>query len=221
MTNREENIDLSKLSYDEWISYIFDHPVPLLELGYSSSICEFDSAAKPEQVVKYVTQLCNQFIDITEKYSQARINKGLWFILGVDMCFGEYLRQESIPQELRKTCVHSMYKVFADFVSKSDIEEMENCFYMWWDLLLSSFYYYDKLELSEDCKEIEDTILATLKNILLLVDERTQQYALHGLGHLKHIEARKVVEDYINREGHNWTDEGRAWAQECKDGTVM
>jgi hypothetical protein len=114
-----------------------------------------------------------------------------------------------------------MYEVYADFVSKSDVPEMETCFNMWWDILLDGFYMSNTNSSDEDAQEIENTILATLSMILQLDDLRTQEYALHGLGHLKHQEARQKVAQYIEEHGHKWTEDGMKWLETCRTGTVQ
>jgi hypothetical protein len=57
--------------------------------------------------------------------------------------------------------------------------------------------------------------------ILRLDDLRTQEYALHGLGHLKHQRAPEIVAQYIEEHGEHWTQDGREWLERCRDGTVM
>ena len=101
-----------------------------------------------------------------------------------------------------------MYDVYANFVAPSDVEEMENCFDMWWDVIAGSFWaqFYDypngsksfdeTLEeyplkkdlnkLDEEAWQILETMFETLVRILALDDDRSQEYALHGLGHLNH-----------------------------------
>jgi hypothetical protein len=49
-----------------------------------------------------------------------------------------------------------MYKVYAEFVSTSDVEEMETCFSMWWDILLEGFYSSDTDHPNDDTREIEN-----------------------------------------------------------------
>jgi len=218
----EKEIDLSIMPYDEWLLFVFDHPVSNRWESDKEWYWQYQyEISEPSQLVEHFTLLCNQFVSITKKYSLPQIDQGIWFILGACIFFGQYLRKPEVPIEARKTCVESMYRVFADFVSKSDIEEMENCFWMWWDILLDGFYIFREPEFDEDAREIEIAILDTLTRILQLDDIRTQKYALHGLGHLKCAKAREVVAQYIDANRDKWTEEGNKWLQQCRDGKVM
>ena len=51
------------------------------------------------------------------------------------------------PLRERLECVRSMYLVYADYVAKSKVDVMENCFLMWWDLVAGGFWqqlYFDE-----------------------------------------------------------------------------
>ena len=217
-----EEIDISLMSYDEWLAFVFDHSVPKDRLNCSNWYWEFRfDVSKSSQLVEHVTRLCNGFPQLIDRYTLRQIDQGIWFILGPCIDFGQYLRDEQISLEARRSCIHSMYKVFADFVSKSEVEEMETCFWMWWDILLEGFYFSDLGQGYEDAQEIENITLETLSMILRLDDLRTQEYALHGLGHLKNKRAREIVAQYIEEHGGNWTQEGREWLETCRNGTVM
>src|SRR5947209_7211750 len=210
----EHDIDPSTMPYDKWLSFVFDHPATdrfaINKKWYWSYYFEI---SRPFQMVEHFTRLCDQFGDVSKNYSLPQIDQGIWFVLGACLNFGQYLRSSEISVERRIACVRAMYRVFADFVSKSEVEVMENCFQMWWDLLLSDFYSYGNAELDPDAKEIENTALDVLTRILRLEDPRTQEYALHGLGHLKHPGAREVVARYIRAHGREWTEAGKAWLE--------
>jgi hypothetical protein len=219
----QDDIDLSIMAYDEWVSFVFDHPIPVSgELGdawyWDCGLFEISDSAR---LVEHFKRLCEQFVEVATTYSLAQIDQGVWFLLGAGIEFGRYLRDPQVSRVLRKSCVRSMYRVFADFVAVSKVQVMENCFFMWWDMLLGDLYLPGEAELSEDAGEIEGAMLETLTRILALDDIRTQHYALHGLGHLKHPGAREVVAQYIHAHGREWTEEGRQWLAQCRDGTVM
>jgi hypothetical protein len=220
-----DEVGLSLIPYDEWLPFVFDHPVPEDRIAgkqwYWEYGFEIGHPSRPERLVEHFTALCNQFAELTKRYSLPQIDQGIWFLLCERIHFGQYLREQRIALDLRKSCIHSMYRVYADFVAKSDVEAMENCFQMWWDLLLDDFYGHGDATLDPDAIEIESAMLETLTQILQLDDPRSQEYALHGLGHLKHPEAREVVARYIDAHGDEWTAEGRQWLQQCRDGTVM
>lgn len=217
-------VDVSLMPYDEWLKFIFDHPVPQDRLHSKNWYWEVDcgEVSDPLQLTQHVTRLCLEFAEVAESYTLPQIDQGIWLLIAARLDFGQYLRDKRVPLKVRMSCVRAMYRVYADFVSKTDVEVMENCFQMWWDLLLDAFYTKgDTGHLDQDAQQIENEMLHTLSQILRLNDPRTQGYALHGLGHLKHPGAKKVVAQYIALHGHKWTDEGKRWLQTCLDGTVM
>ena len=78
---------------------------------------------------------------------------------------------------------------------------------------------YDELEPAE--QTVADAMLDTLTQILYLEEQRCVQYALHGLNHLKHPRGAKVVQHFIDRHKREWTREGLAWVESCRDGDAM
>jgi hypothetical protein len=217
-----KDVDISLLPYHQWLNFLFNHPVPERSLDGNDWYWEYDyEVSSPSQLVDHVTKLCKEFAAVSKIYTLAQLNQGIWFIVGPCIDFGQYLRDTTATLEARRSCVGAMYNVYADFVSKSEVEEMETCFWMWWDILLEGFYMYETKPKDEDTREIESKILETLSSILQLDDMRTQYYALHGLGHLKHPNARTVVARYIEMHGSEWDSEGRKWLETCRDGTVM
>jgi hypothetical protein len=61
----------------------------------------------------------------------------------------------------------------------------------------------------------------TLSKILALPDDRTQGYALHGLGHLHHPGVCKLVQDFLDKNRSEMSDDGIRWVEQCRDGIVM
>jgi hypothetical protein len=135
-----------------------------------------------------------------------------------------------------------MYAVYSDFVTKSDVEIMEDCFDMWWDLMAHSFWlqpdFFDfseihkgkyslKVEqgemskLDSDSRALLDAMFETLGRILELPDRKTQKYALHGLGHLHHPGVHKLVQKYTDDNRADLTDDGLKWMEHCRDGSVI
>jgi len=124
-----------------------------------------------------------------------------------------------------------VYFVYSDYVAKSTVEVMENCFDMWWDVVASGFWEQihfdlkidkgDVLSLKAEHRALLDAMFETLSNILALPDPRTQGFALHGLGHLHHPGVRDLVQRFLDDHGKDFTPEGIQWVERCRDGTVM
>lgn len=232
-------------TYEEWIVFVFDHPVEGGDPWYYSA--DVDVLYDAQQHVSYLTRLCTEFVQVTESYTLEQVNRGIWFLLGGYNCFPEMLFGEEVPLGERLACIRSMYHVYADFVAVSNVEVMENCFEMWWDLVADDFWSTAQnhhQNVSGGCRrpkrsskrdgpsdareglesgecETLDAMFDTLAKILHLDDGRTQSYALHGLGHLHHPGVKDLVQRYINEHREGLTAEDVKWLEECRDGTVM
>jgi len=260
------NLDLSAFSYEEWIEFFFNRPVVEGDRGFVNAFCsEYETIEtdEPETVIGYFARLCNEFGSIGSRYSLPQINQALWaMLLPFDLGVTESLWDELIPLEMRIECVKTMAVPYRDFVAGHCAAVMENCFDIWWDLVMDSFWMaaeppfrgtelelldlmasldlssvesvvagvqshgmapreHDYAALDDEMRRLLDTALETLGTILGLPDVRCQQYALHGLGHLHHPSGKSVVQQYIDRHRSELDEQGLAWVEACRDGTVM
>jgi len=83
---------------------------------------------------------------------------------------------------------------------------------MWWDLLRN-------FEVNVDLKVIE-VMFQTMIEVLRVPSLACQVSALHGLGHIKHIGKRKVIEDYL-RVNINLDNETRDYALAAIEGKIL
>jgi hypothetical protein len=233
----DRNLDLSSKSFDEFVEFLFDREVikpdppngyvvpDLLRVGEC-----YDEAvpSSPETVVEYMRKLFYEFGCIAPKYSLAQVDQGIWNLLGEPMALHSLLWESSIPIAQRLECIHSMYYVYADFVAKSEVEEMVTCFYMWWDLLGDAFWFQPKLyaagikqgevaKLDAESRALADEIVETLSRILELPDHRTQRCALHGFGHIHHPSGREQVQKFIDTNRATWSEHDLKWLEQCRD----
>ncbi len=141
------SINISPVSYLSWLRLVFNHPAPPSEEsdssedqdGYWQSGVEFH-VSNSTRLVEHMTRLCREFKSVSDSYSLQQIDKGIWFLLGAGVEFGQYLANSEVPLEKRLGCVRAMFFVYADFVAPSEVEVMKNCFHMWWDMACSSFW---------------------------------------------------------------------------------
>lgn len=291
----KRSINLSLVSYAAWLRLVFDHDVP----EDSDSMDEENQepaewywqedfhVSNTQRLLAHFSRLCHEWNRATKPYTLEQVNQGVWFLLGPPVRLGEELANVKVPTEARIECVRAMLRPYADFVAGSQIEVMENCFEMWWDMLCGDFWSahrsrlkaeeidaemdkvmesdesheqflrvadfwanvslnedfdeqlqahglareeaegqssqievsYDDLEADE--KRVADAMLETLVAILTQNDQRCEQYALHGLGHLDHPGVRNLVQKFIDQHRSQWDEETLSWVEACRDGTVM
>jgi|WetSurMetagenome_2_1015567.scaffolds.fasta_scaffold116648_2 hypothetical protein len=242
----------SLTEYEDWISFYFDRPVTEdIEKRFCLFVLDNDSIfeSKPDKIVENMTRLFKDFKTFGAKYSLQEINQGIWAILSGDGNHCDCLFSRKVDIQTKMNCILSMYFVFSEFVSNSQVEVMENCFYMWWDFIANGFWNnlgrnnYSELEnfialdevqkihknrneynlkdLDEESWMIFNAIYETLIKILQLDDIRTQSYALHGLGHLHHPKVKETIRNYINLNKNKLDEPAIRWLNECCDGEVM
>ncbi len=230
--------DFSRLNFDEFVSFFFDHDIATEEFWYLDSdlLCmsDFDDegVASPRVIVGHMTRLFTNFADIPLRFSPPQINAGIWAMLSHQPFRSQkHLWLQSTPLVERLDCIHSMYSVYAGYVAKSSAEVMENCFSMWWDWVASSFWQHvhfvnkigegDVASLNREQTSLLGAMFQTLSRILALTDRRTQEYSLHGLGHLHHPDVRNVVQRFLDSHRNELSVDAIRWVEECRDGTVM
>jgi len=75
--------------------------------------------------------------------------------------------------------------------------------------------------LNHEHRALLNTMFDVLSQILMLSDQRTQGYALHGLGHLHHPQVKKLVQSFIDENRTKMSVDHIRWVEMCRDGTVM
>lgn len=129
--------NLSPVSFDAWLTIIFDQRVS----SSNGLAFRYDYRVSDEpRVVAHMTRLCREFGAVSKRFTSRQVDKGIWFLLGCDFGFGEYLANPGIELQARLDCVRAMVHPYSNFVAPSRVQMMENCFDMWWDLLCGSFW---------------------------------------------------------------------------------
>jgi hypothetical protein len=191
-----EPIDLTALPYEDWVTYVFDHEcdAALPPLERTPWYLEGDfgvSIADPHVLVDYVGRMCLEFSTLAQRYTLQQLDQGISFVLSAaGSWFREYLLDARVPLETRVAWITRMGVVFSDFLGRSTVPVMENCFYMWWDNLS-----FDRDDRNEDMREMRQAMFESLVRILAIDDPRCQGAALHGLEHVGHPRSRLAVQE--------------------------
>jgi hypothetical protein len=230
--------DLSLMTFEEFVSFFFDHDVQKEEYWYHNPALEnfndFDDegVSSPSVVVEYMARLFTEFSAVASRFSLPQINAGIWGMFSYGgLRLQKHLWLPSAPLPQRLDCIRAMYLVYSEYVAKSAEEVMENCFDIWWDFVASSFWeqmrFTDKIEerdalsLSAEHRALLDSMFETLSKILALPDARTRVFALHGLGHLHHPKVPDLLQHFLDENRADFTPEGIDWVERCRDGTIM
>jgi len=228
--------ELTNLPFEAWITFIFDHPVPVApdsldryENNDDDSLW-WDPLHQPEVTVAYLTTLFENATRVLTPFSDAQIKEGLWFLVS-SACSDHMftLLNPDVPWPERKRCISSMYTLFERFFASrcsshlSHLDEpganpLNVICYMWWDILL--IYGQPK---DPDRAEIDAACLGVMRMTLDLGSDACRESALHGLGHW-HLEYPKQVEAIIDRFLGRNSDlrlELKAYARSARKGRVQ
>ena len=225
--NQPTNLDLARLSFDEFVQLFFDHAESEQFWYADPRYALADVSVSSPLLIDHLTRLFLDFCDAASKYSHAQISHGIWAIFSPSFSLLDVLWDSAIPLEKRAECIGSMAALFADYVSANDAESLQKCFYMWWHIIVTGFWAHqgqfeepDVSRLDPEATTLIETMFDTLKQILTIPDPRTQGYALHGLGHLHHPGVRNLVQQYIDQNKGRFTEEHVQWMEQCRDGVV-
>jgi hypothetical protein len=235
MNGELKDLDLSSLSFDQFVQYFFARKVvpdkeqfDLFMVGLDGEKFDESVPVSPSTVVDHMTALFSNFGQIATKYTIEQIDQGVWGIFGANLELYELIFDPAVPLENRLSCIRSMYHVNSDFVThlQRELGPDLSAFYMWWDLILHGFwnpnkphfpgtYRGDASKLDQESRQVLDVMFETLQRILSLPDRKSQESALHGLGHLHHPGVHDVVQQFIDTRGSDFKME---WLEQCRDG---
>ena len=216
----EFNVDLSRLPAAQWPRYFFDRTKAE---GLFGDYFEGEDAVTYEisdgsAALAALTDLLLNFRRY-HVYTLEQVNQGVWAMWGPEYELDRLFWDEGLPWPERERAIQAMAVPFRDFLLGHPAEVMENCFFMWWDLIRAKPPFMGS---AADVARVKGTYLETLREILALDDPRCKEAALHGLGHLYHPERAATVQAFIDAQ----TDleqhpDGRRWLEQCRDGSVM
>ena len=193
---------LMNLTFEEWLAYVFDHPVPV---GQDKAwYWDFDADEwdeNPADVIRFLTQAFENVETVFQPYSDAQLNQRLWYIAN-NSCSNHMfaLLDTSLPWPERQRCIYSIHQLYEQCFAKrcsphlSHLDEaganpLNGICYMWWDIIP----IYGKPE-DPARKELDQAILQLMESTLQLDSIACRESALHGLGHWQRKYPERVGE---------------------------
>ncbi|HKY55358.1 MAG TPA: hypothetical protein VJM08_13665, partial [Anaerolineales bacterium] len=192
---------LKDLTFEEWLMYVFDHPVEDHKEAWYWNIDRDWWEEEPADVIEFLTQAFENAETIFQPYSDAQLNQGLWFIAS-NSCSNHMfaLMDASVPWSAQKRCIYSIHQLYEQCFAKrctphlSHIDEpgagpLNSVCYMWWDIIP----IYGRPD-DPTWKEFDQDILQVMESTLQLDSIACRESALHGLGHWQHHYPARVGE---------------------------
>lgn len=213
--------------YQEWVSYVFDHPVNDPEWHFDIDAPTFEAGESE----------IAQLIDATFRhsgrdllcFSDAQVNQGIWFLVSSSLSdYSFTLKDENVPLAVRLSAISSLTVLYRDCFanrctqSLSHLDEhsdspLNAICYMLWDVIPISYLegHPDEPLLSEAC-------FSVLSNTLSIEHLACQEAAIHGYGEFHH-QYPDLVEDAMNRFLQTNISDGRlrVYAENAKIGYIQ
>jgi hypothetical protein len=191
-----------KLTFEEWISFVFNHEVSNPEWYWDTDIEQWVDTQ--EVTVDYLTRLFKQPLRYVGPYSDKQLNQGFWYLVGNGSEYMFALLDEKVPLESRLHCIQSFADLFTKLFAEKCSPHLSHfdgtgacplnlvC-YMWWDIIPIGGRpeFVSQNAIDEEC-------LRVMEKVLHLDSIACQESALHGLGHW-HLSYSQRVENAIDR----------------------
>lgn len=185
--------------YEEWISFLFDHPVTNPEWHWAGDAPTFD-ASEEDYAVLIEQTFGHSGRDLT-RFSDAQVNQGINFLASTacsDYMFS--LKDSKVPIETRLSAIGSIFVLYRDcfqarctetlshldHVERSALNSM--C-YMFWDINALGC-----LEGTDDEGRLADCVFSVLADTLRLPHLACQEAAIHGYGEFSCFYPERVEE---------------------------
>jgi hypothetical protein len=219
-------------SYEEWLVYVFDHPVdhlmPIWYFDLNADLWTVEPVA-----VSYLTWLFENPIPATAPYTDEQISQGLWFLLS-NACSEHMfmLLEPGIPWPERKRCVEVMFSVFErlfvprctptlSHLDEPDANPLNVTCYMWFDLMPIWGGIKDAPVATN--RQLGPVMIDLMRRILDLKSVACRESALHGLGHWQAYYPEPVnnIVDAFLKQHSDLRPELRAYARGARGGCVL
>lgn len=184
------------ISYEEWVRFVFDHPVldthwwwQEPESGY---LQVWNESADPGRTLSFLTQLFEMPGGLFGPFTRAQIDQGLNFLVSPSCSNHMFvLSDANLPWAHRRTCFDAMIPLYAKLMAlvyqddlghiqrgTGDPERPNFACYMWWDVipLYGGMDHCDR-------DRINEAVLYVFEQVLKLKAESCLESVLHGLGH--------------------------------------
>jgi hypothetical protein len=213
--------------YQEWIQYVFNHPVNDPQWYFDLDAPDFRAAEED-----YADLICETFSragDDLVRFSDAQVNQGVWFLAspsGSNFIFS--LRDGEVPTRKKVAGIRSIYDLYRDCFAKRCTEtlghvdepgasDLNPICYMFWDVCPISY-----LDGAKDPRDLEDAVFSVLEDTIRLPHRACIEAGLHGLGEIAYryeARVRQVVDAFLETTRLDPTLRG--YAERAREGCIL
>lgn len=185
--------------YEEWIRFVFDHPVTNPEWHWATDAPMFE--ASEEDCALLIEQTFTRSGDDLRRFTDAQVNQGIYFLASTacsDYMF--CLKDSKVRIDTRLSAIRSIFVLYRDCFQARCTETLSHldhvarsalnsvC-YMFWDINALGC-----LEGTDDEVRLADCVFSVLADTLRLPHMACQEAAIHGYGEFSCFYPERVEE---------------------------
>jgi len=203
--------DLTNISFDEFVSLIFERAIPAEAEEVDLSFHYVEAVLDAKKICAYYVRLFREPEFLLSRFTKQQLEAGFWAIMGhtQEWSAGNMIEYSDAPLSSRKECIESMAILFERLFAN---EPLETAVHMWWDSLCYAWHCGNRSrERGGEDLELQDIFFQALSKVLAIDSWICQGAALHGLGHLHHPQTQELVDRFLD-EHTSLTSEQKAYA---------
>lgn len=182
------------LSYEDWVNYVFDHPIVDPRWWFQdedSGLYQFwDDRADRTRTLSYLTRFFRAPERVLARFNRTEIDQGLNLLFSASSSSHmAVLDEPALSWEKRRECFDAMVMLYAKLMAPvygNDLGHLQHCdhdratysCYMLWDVV----HLWPGMGNPDD-RLISEAVLSVFERVLTLRSEACLESALHGLGH--------------------------------------
>jgi hypothetical protein len=182
--------EIVSASFDDWITYVFDHPRAPQHWRWSDDFVEWSVPAT--NTVNFLAKTFEESGTLLTRFTDHQVAEGLWYFSSMSLSeIPQILWNNEVALTERQRVIRAVQKLYQNcfalrcvpFLSHLEKESnrcsnpLNGACYMWWE----DFGMHWPEDVAHN--QIEKECLAVLEYTLGLESIACQESALHGLGH--------------------------------------
>jgi hypothetical protein len=193
----ELRVDLRGVGYDDWLAFVFDHPVaPAGEKEWYFQ-ADLEVEADAGRQVAYLGRLFLEPEVVAGRYTPDQIEQGFWFLFGGGC--GEWFRGllwgPSLPWETRRGCIEALPQLYDRLFERCALDTIP---FMLPDLLAYEYGFGIRHpDMDKEDRRVQQALFAAFRRMLDSCHPGTQEAALHGLHHLAHPAGKEAIRAWL------------------------
>jgi hypothetical protein len=205
-------MDLTNSSFEDFVSFLFDHDVPAESEKYDPWYFHVDVEFDAKTICAYYVKLFRQPEFLLTHFTKPQLEEGFWAIQGpnLDCSVFRIINDSDQPLSIREECIDSLADLFKRLFANEPLAS--SSIQMWWDSLCYDWHCGNRSrERGGEDLELQDMFFQALAKVLVIDSWTCQGAALHGLAHLHHPHSKELIHRFVE-EHPSLTQEQKAYA---------